>query len=44
MEKAQFNAHVVIRLPYEFTKIDISKNTQKEQWFLDSTSAPWLQR
>ncbi|KAK4634322.1 Disulfide-bond oxidoreductase [Fulvia fulva] len=22
-------------LPYEFTKIDISKNTQKEQWFLD---------
>lgn len=22
-------------LPYEFTKIDISKNTQKEKWFLD---------
>ncbi|GAB7358233.1 hypothetical protein MBLNU230_g0384t1 [Neophaeotheca triangularis] len=22
-------------LPYEHTKIDISKNTQKEQWFLD---------
>lgn len=22
-------------LPYEFTRIDISKNTQKEQWFLD---------
>ncbi|EME49329.1 hypothetical protein DOTSEDRAFT_163623 [Dothistroma septosporum NZE10] len=22
-------------LPYNFTKIDISKNTQKEQWFLD---------
>jgi glutathione S-transferase len=22
-------------LPYEFTKIDISKNTQKEPWFLE---------
>ncbi|KAK5109168.1 hypothetical protein LTR62_007253 [Meristemomyces frigidus] len=24
-----------VNLPYEHTKIDISKNTQKEQWFLD---------
>ena len=24
-----------LRLPYKHTKIDISKNTQKEQWFLD---------
>jgi glutathione S-transferase len=22
-------------LPYEFTRVDIGKNTQKEQWFLD---------
>ncbi|TKA35003.1 hypothetical protein B0A54_13704 [Friedmanniomyces endolithicus] len=22
-------------VPYDWTKIDISKNTQKEQWFLD---------
>ncbi|KAK1055298.1 Glutathione S-transferase 2 [Friedmanniomyces endolithicus] len=22
-------------IPYDWTKIDISKNTQKEQWFLD---------
>jgi len=25
----------LLRLPYQHTKIDISKNTQKEQWFLN---------
>ncbi|KAK0272929.1 Glutathione S-transferase 2 [Friedmanniomyces endolithicus] len=27
--------HWAPSVPYDWTKIDISKNTQKEQWFLD---------